>query len=303
MTYVLQTTDSQTGQIPVETFSTGDKAFDVSIDTRQVMEMRIENMNELVVGAPLGSEILAQRARKFMLAKNPCFAQAEPYLAYEAADKGSENFFFRWTASPNFAQISMKADGQVYHYMDTGICRVDFTQLPPTPTATTEPTPPPAPILGACDLSAPEYAGWQKYSNITYGFSFCYPPDWTFEEKYDPYIEIDGGHSLWLFLKSSLPARLIIGVKQTGDPAIILPTGVGQGEFADGETVTFLGETIQSQVLVFNGQEFAIHYHLGEIARGDRTFSFILDTGYVTALTEEVKSQAGLVIQSVTRLP
>jgi hypothetical protein len=123
------------------------------------------------------------------------------------------------------------------------------------------PTPTPA-ILA----DAPQ-PGWNTYTDAGYGFSFQHPADWQ--------VFSTQTNSLQVGVESTL---LTVGYRRASQPASIQRTGVGGGDFADGGSVMFLGQTLKRTLLVYGGKVKAVFYHsASEFAAGDLIFTLSVD--------------------------
>jgi uncharacterized protein len=125
------------------------------------------------------------------------------------------------------------------------------------------------------------YEGWQKYIQPEYGFSFVYPPGWTVEE-----VQGEGntmsGHQVKLAPPSQAPAviHVFLSFKQIGDDQIIRPMSMGAGELVSRGTAVFMGQQVNRQVLVCQGQDMQVDYMPaagGTMQGGNMEFSVILN--------------------------
>lgn len=187
----------------------------------------------------------------------------------------------------------------------------DVTAAPtaqPTHTGTSSPTPQQTLLfLPECDPSAdgavvptPDETdtipGWVRYANPTNGFSFRYPPDWTI---------VEGPHYLCLNHPSALEARLVVGFKRAGENLTIQRSGVGAGDIVKVGSVTFLGQEVSREVVVFQGKDKAVLYNNGtEIHVGDLVFTLNLDDFRMdyeaVDLPEDVQDVVDEIVESFT---
>jgi hypothetical protein len=135
--------------------------------------------------------------------------------------------------------------------------------------------------------------GWSKYTNLDYGFSFHFPPDWALEER--PH-QVTLRHKVVDTLQFRLDYRRVsedIGIWRTGMPA---------GDFVPRGSVQFLGQEISRDVLIYDGKDKLVAYNFGALPRGDVIFDPVLEDGRVdyedVDLPEEVQRQIDQVMTS-----
>ncbi len=176
---------------------------------------------------------------------------------------------------------------------------------PPSPVASDRTPTAAVPLLSATSLppatSSPP-GRWQTYAHTTYGFSFCYPPDWTVEEKPDV------PNFVWLKYQPRPTLALSIGFRRSTEEAPIQRTGVGAGELIGKGTVLFLGRELSRDVLVYQGKEKAVLYSYGlEIAVDDLIFTLSLDDhspDYESVVIEQdIQAQVDEIVESFELTP
>jgi putative hemolysin len=150
-------------------------------------------------------------------------------------------------------------------------------------TSASAPTEDPAsgapPVATALPTLEGGYAGWQTYEQADYGFAFSYPPEWVVAPDDNPASTLYG-HAL--FVQPADPAdklHLRIVFRQAGEDVLLWPTGAGEGEFVERDTVPFLAGQVQRVALVCQGHDMAVWYRGldGAAAQGPNLeISFIL---------------------------
>jgi putative hemolysin len=127
-------------------------------------------------------------------------------------------------------------------------------------------------LPGIAALQAFDYADWQSYKNMTYGFSFRFPLDWLLEEVTNP-DDTMYRHRVTLTHPQEPMATLHIAFKAASEDQQITPTGLGAGDIVDRGSVPFLGEDLVRQALVAEGKDFGVLYGgTGEVVRGELVF-------------------------------
>ena len=162
-------------------------------------------------------------------------------------------------------------------------------------------------LPGITTLQAFDYADWQSYKNMTYGFSFRFPPDWLLEEA----TNVDDTmyrHRVTLTNPQEPLAALHIAFKAASEDQQITPTGLGAGDIVDRGNLPFLGQDLERKALVAEGKDFGVLYGgTGEVTRGELVFWMGLNyAGNPTAdpgLSAEIQTQADQVIASVQTEP
>jgi hypothetical protein len=99
------------------------------------------------------------------------------------------------------------------------------------------------------------YPGWASYVNTDYGFSFRYPITWTIEEV--PAREDERGTWASSVKLTQGTLRLVVQYMRTTED-VLLEGGFGAGDVVDRGTVTFMGQQVPKQALVFEGQTKAV---------------------------------------------
>jgi hypothetical protein len=119
----------------------------------------------------------------------------------------------------------------------SGITPVSNVAMAVTPTAT----------AGLLEAATP---GWISYTNADYGFSFLYPSTWT----------IQGAPNMLRLTRQSL--TLAIGYKWASENVRLGPGNIPAGDFITKNTVKFLEQEVQREVLVYDGKVKAVFYTL-----------------------------------------
>ena len=178
---------------------------------------------------------------------------------------------------------------------------------PPAPTAAASltPTKTPAPEPTSLPTVVGGTATWPRYVHEEYGFSFQYPPDWVVEPDANP-ISTLYGHALFVRpADESARVSLRVVFRRAGEDILLWPTGVGEGEFVERDSVPFLGGTLKRVALVCDGRDQSVWYKsvMGDQQpRGDLEFSFILayrgacSDGY--SLPEQVQAIGNMIVTS-----
>jgi sulfatase modifying factor 1 len=138
------------------------------------------------------------------------------------------------------------------------------------------------------------YDGWYRYTNLDYGFSFHYPPDWTLEERL---------HLLILHHKVVDTLRFTVAYHRVDEDLWLFRTGMPAGDFVPRGSVPFLGRELSRDVLVYEGRDILVSYSYGNANPwGDVIFYLILedfpDDPKAIDLPEEVQSQIDQVVSS-----
>jgi formylglycine-generating enzyme required for sulfatase activity len=142
-------------------------------------------------------------------------------------------------------------------------------------------------------VESDRYDGWYRYTNLDYGFSFHYPPDWTLEE----------GLHLLIFRHQVVDTlRFTVGYHRIDEDLWSFRTGMPAGDFVPRGSVPFLGRELLRNVLVYEEKAKLVSYDYGsEIPWGDMVFHVMLeDFGDYGALDlpEDVQSQIDQVVSS-----
>lgn len=153
----------------------------------------------------------------------------------------------------------------------------------PTPTNTAKPT----------ATFATIQEEWFKYENDVYGFLFAYPTGWT------P-IELSKRVAI-TYQGSSISLR--IWVKRVTEDTEIVRSGVPAGDLIMRGTVTFLGQELTKNVLVYQGKDKAVLYNnAGEVQVGDLVFAISLESNrsdYESiVIPEDIQEQADKILES-----
>jgi dipeptidyl aminopeptidase/acylaminoacyl peptidase len=133
------------------------------------------------------------------------------------------------------------------------------------------------------------YAGWARYENGDYGFTFRYPATWTLREE-TGFVSLGQG-----------PVRLVIAYRRHGEGFTGYSTGMPVGDLEDRGIVPALGLEIAKQALVYE-DKVKVPVYGGEM--GDLVFSIRVDdlatTGYqVIEISETVEDQVDQILGSL----
>jgi sulfatase modifying factor 1 len=139
------------------------------------------------------------------------------------------------------------------------------------------------------------YDGWYQYTNLDYGFSFHYPPEWTLEDK---------PHLVTLQHKADDTLQLGIGYRWASEEIGHWRTGMPAGDFVPKGSVPCLGQEISRDVLVYEGKDkMALYNYSSAIPWGDIVFGFVLEDeqdDYETVdLPQDVQRQIDQVVASL----
>jgi putative hemolysin len=123
------------------------------------------------------------------------------------------------------------------------------------------------------------YAGWRSYTQSDYGFEFLYPPDWVVVPDDNP-VSTLYGHALFVQPEGErAQVQLRVVFRRVGEDLLLWPTGVGDGEFFERDSIIFMDGELRRTVLMCQGHDMAVWYRNMEgavIQRSDLEFSFIL---------------------------
>ena len=135
------------------------------------------------------------------------------------------------------------------------------TEPPAEETPTKIPEPVPTKAATGTPVEDP-YPGWKKYVNADYEFSFRYPATWTLEEEAN------------LVTLSQGALLLAIAFQRQGEDAPPPWTGMPAGDFESRGVLAFLGQEIEKNALVYEGQVKVLTY---SAQVGDLVFSIRLE--------------------------
>jgi hypothetical protein len=146
-------------------------------------------------------------------------------------------------------------------------------------------------------IESNHYDGWYQYTNLDYGFSFHYPPDWTLEDR---------PHQLILHHKVGDTLRFTVEYRRVTEDLWVFRTGMPAGDFDARGSVPFLGRELPRNVLVYEGRDILVSYSYGDAAPwGDMIFSFILedlsDGSRPINLSADVQRQIDQIVTSFAR--
>jgi formylglycine-generating enzyme required for sulfatase activity len=143
-------------------------------------------------------------------------------------------------------------------------------------------------------VESDRYEGWYRYTNLDYGFSFHYPPDWTLEERL---------HTLIFRHKVLDTLYFSVVYQRVGEDRWVWRTGMPAGDFVPRGSVPFLGREISRDVLVYEGKAKVVLYNYSSALPWDEMiFDFFLDDysgDYDRVdLPEDVQKQIDQVVSS-----
>ncbi len=138
------------------------------------------------------------------------------------------------------------------------------------------------------------YDGWHRYTNLDYGFSFHYPPDWTLEER---------PHTLVFQHKVIDTLYFTVGYHRVDEDLWFLRTGMPAGDFVPRGSVPFLGHELLRNVLVYEGKDKVVSYSYGDAVPWTSVlFGFFLDEFHgdykALDLPDDVQGQIDQVVSS-----
>jgi formylglycine-generating enzyme required for sulfatase activity len=138
------------------------------------------------------------------------------------------------------------------------------------------------------------YDGWHHYTNLDYGFSFHYPPDWTLEERL---------HVLIFRHKAVDTLWFTVEYRRVDEDIWVFRTGMPAGDFVPRGSVPFLGRELLRSALVYEGKNKLVSYGYGDTTPWtDVLIGIVLedyagDYGSVD-LSDSVQSQIDQVVSS-----
>ncbi|MCL4263972.1 MAG: hypothetical protein KJ069_12185 [Anaerolineae bacterium] len=156
------------------------------------------------------------------------------------------------------------------------------TTAVPTPT----PLPQPSPSATVVPLT-------QTYQDETYGFAFQYPAHWTVAPRDHIVSVVHQGTGIALRFR----------FKQVGEELLLTPSGVSAGNLVNQGEISFLGQMVAKNVLVYQGKDKAVLYdNLAELPRGNLIFSLQLaanDNDYEAIdIPDVIQTEAEAIIAS-----
>ena len=134
------------------------------------------------------------------------------------------------------------------------------------------------PLSNLAASTAPGLSGWKSVIQAGTGFSLSIPPDWSASQA-----GLDCGAGLVepYFLALQPPYehyQVTIGFHRPDLPVYITRTGTPAGDFIDAGQVSFFGNGIPVQRLVYLGRDMAVFYNgSGEFAAEGNLFTLSLD--------------------------
>lgn len=137
---------------------------------------------------------------------------------------------------------------------------------------------------------------WLVYQNEGYGFSVRHPANWTL-------VELLERRQIAFTPGSAIALRIFI--KFAVEDVNLVRTGVSAGDFESEGTVTFLGEPVEKDALVFQGKAKAIFYDKAdEIRRGDVVFVITLESNRspyeAIDIPADIQAMADEIVESFT---
>jgi hypothetical protein len=143
-------------------------------------------------------------------------------------------------------------------------------------------------------VESDRYEGWYRYTNLDYGFSFHYPPDWTLEDKL---------HLLVLTHKFADTLRFTVVYHGIDEDVWLFRTGMPAGDFVPRGSVPFLGRELSRNALVYEGKTKMMSYGYGDATPWtDVVLNIVLEelvTSYEAIdLREDVQKQVDQVVSS-----
>ena len=149
-----------------------------------------------------------------------------------------------------------------------------------------------APTATASVLTNTPRQGMTTYHNPAYGISFQYPASWELTEIPN-FIQLTGPQGV-----------LVVGYRRLTQQAQIQRTGVGAGDFVSAGSIRFLGQTLQRNLLVYEGKVKEVFYQSdSEFSVGDLVFTLGLDnygsSHYEDAdIPKDVQAEADQILES-----
>ena len=153
-----------------------------------------------------------------------------------------------------------------------------------------------APTPAASLAPDPDKSDWNTYTLPGYGFTLHFPATWQVD---DELVDLH-----FVQLKQGTLA-LTIGFKRPLQNVNITRTGVAAGDFEDGGTATFLGQSVRRRMLVYQNKTKAVLYQsAAEVEAGGLVFSLSLDDSarhYEDIdIPPELQKEADQIIASLT---
>ncbi len=106
--------------------------------------------------------------------------------------------------------------------------------------------------------------GWLTYANADYGFTFRYPSNWVLDNRWTHCAQFWQGD---LFLDFCF--------RHPDEQADYLRPGLPAGDIQPGGHISFFGQSLHRQVLVYEGKIKVVLYQ--EVLRGGVIFNLSLD--------------------------
>lgn len=125
---------SENSLMIVENYESAEASYMVEVATNMVVYMQKKNPEAVEPGGTqLPDADLETWVREWLTVRNPCFVEAESQLVFQPGSK-TDNVFFRWQApkadpnrpgdQPTFIQVGITTGGDVFGYVDAGICQL-----------------------------------------------------------------------------------------------------------------------------------------------------------------------------------
>jgi putative hemolysin len=156
-------------------------------------------------------------------------------------------------------QVEIRSDEDGGQY---GVCVFDDGSGECSPESLNEPAPGSAALPTALPIDPADYEGWWTYTHPVFGFSLKLPEDWIVRE--DNTGGILSGHLLTLLPETEGEGMNIrLTFREPGDETLLWPTGVGEGEFIDWESLNVGGTTVSRKLLVCPSGEITSIWYQG----------------------------------------
>lgn len=207
------------------------------------------------------------------------------------------------TTSPSL-QISDPTHTDIPHSLPVEETQTPtITQLPPTGTIPPTETPIPSPELQAEERDSCD--DWELYSNQEYGFTLCYPPDWTIHRAEHHDIN---GKIIDVIEVSKNEFTLSILYWDKLENIEIMESGIGSGELEELELLSFMGQEIQKSALIYEGKTKNVFYKGpdGFVSVNELVFilvlSYTMEGSYeVVDIPREIRAEVDEILKSFTR--
>ncbi len=126
------------------------------------------------------------------------------------------------------------------------------------------------------DVEVSPYEGWAFYTNVEYGFSFHFPPDWTLREAPEKDSTAEGGLHYGRAIQLEKQGILLyIGYRRASEDYFLGGTGTPAGDPEPRGIALFLGQGVEKTALVFEDKVKNVTYTPATV--NDLTFVIRLD--------------------------